>query len=275
MICLKRDIRLLLKVCNSSVQKRHHKSRVKTGLFQLTWRRAAAEREAGAPSLLPPVNHLSPGLWGSQTSHCWLSSSELMSPDDKIFLLGGKVTVTEQSDEGTVYPGILGSFSTAQIKMSKWYVQCMPWYLPSYHLRKDRYNDGLTYWAIPVEYFYWYPALLLRQGPSGKSCSLLSHYLRCHNHRNKQQPTPTIASIHLTSARARGQTDWYQLVAGVGDILPNTSDLRPGVTDPRWCWAEMIHYSQICSLVWTTETCFKSIFSFSPPPPLLPPPLTW
>ena len=142
----------------------------------------------------------------------------------------------------------------------------------TYHLRKDRYNDGLTYWAIRVEYFYWYPALLLRQGPSGKSCSLLSHYLRCHNRRNKQQPTPTITSIHLTSARARGQTDWYQLVAGVGDILPNTSDLRPGVTDPRWCWAEMIHYSQICSLVWTTETCFKSIFSFYSPPPPPPPP---
>ena len=52
MICLKRDIRLLLKVCNSSVQKRHHKSRVKTGLFQLTWRRAVAVERGRPPSSL-------------------------------------------------------------------------------------------------------------------------------------------------------------------------------------------------------------------------------
>ena len=72
MICLKREILLLLKVCKSSVQKRHHKSRVKTGLFQLTWRRAAAaeRRERGAlpPSLLSII------LAGGRGPHISLSS---------------------------------------------------------------------------------------------------------------------------------------------------------------------------------------------------------
>ena len=71
MICLKRDILLLLKLCKSSVQKRHHKSRVKTGLFQLTWRRAAAaeRREREAPSLL-----LSIILAGGRGPHVSLAS---------------------------------------------------------------------------------------------------------------------------------------------------------------------------------------------------------
>ena len=110
-----------------------------------------------------------------------------------------------------------------------------------------------------------------RQWPSGKWCSLLSHYLRSHNHRNKHPPPTT----HLTGDWAPGQGPVGLISTGSrrspSPALPGTSDLG----SLTWADVERKWSITVRSAVWCGQLklALNQYLVFTLPLP--PSPLTW